>query len=500
MIENNIQINLGLGGWVRWIWRQLTSMTTALWLLLLLGLAAIPGSILPQRSASLIRVNDFKEANPRLFEIYDQLGLFEVYGSFWFSAIYILLMISLAGCIVPRIKIHAKNLVEPIQEAPLRLLNQTGYRAIETNLDLEKINKLAQKSWWRTKISADGNSLTIEKGYLRETGNLLFHIAILFITIAVAFGALFNYRGTILLIEKDEFANTVTQYDDFRAGGLFRVERMPNFSFVLEDFEVEFERGPNQTGSPREFIAELAVTEPGLDYQQTVVVNKPLVIDGTKAFLTGHGYAPVIKVTDDAGRVVFDKAVPFLPQDANFTSNGVVKIPDANEQIGLLGLFLPTGVLDEELGPISIFPDQDNPLAFFSAWTGDLGMDSGIPQNVYRLETENLEQIGLAQLAPGDRWELENGYQVEFVSVKRFASFQIAYDPGRIWAFIGSILAMVGLMFGLFVTRRRIWLRLEGIGSSQNKIGLAGLTKQSEEQLSRDLTWLVKKIRESEQR
>ncbi|MGA0883550.1 MAG: cytochrome c biogenesis protein ResB, partial [Candidatus Nanopelagicales bacterium] len=128
---------------MRWIWRQLTSMTTALWLLLLLGLAAIPGSILPQRSASLIRVNDFKEANPRLFEIYDQLGLFEVYGSFWFSAIYILLMISLAGCIVPRIKIHAKNLTEPIQEAPINLVNQTGYQAIETSLDLVNINKLA---------------------------------------------------------------------------------------------------------------------------------------------------------------------------------------------------------------------------------------------------------------------------------------------------------------------------------------------------------------------
>ncbi|MGA1678481.1 MAG: cytochrome c biogenesis protein ResB, partial [Candidatus Nanopelagicales bacterium] len=208
MTENNIQIKLGFSGWLRWIWRQLTSMTTALWLLLLLGLAAIPGSILPQRSASLIRVNDFKEANPTLFEIYDQLGLFEVYGSFWFSAIYILLMISLAGCIVPRIKIHAKNLTEPIQEAPINLVNQTGYQAIETSLDLAKINKLAQKNWWRTKISADGNSLTIEKGYLRESGNLLFHIAILFITIAVAFGALFNYRGTILLIEKDEFANT----------------------------------------------------------------------------------------------------------------------------------------------------------------------------------------------------------------------------------------------------------------------------------------------------
>lgn len=498
MTEQNIQLKLGVSGWLRWTWRQLTSMTTALWLLLLVGLAAIPGSILPQRSASLIRVNDFKEANPRLFEIYDQLGLFNVYGSFWFSAIYILLMVSLAGCIVPRIKIHAMNLIEPIQEAPTKLQNQSGYQVVETKLDLNEINKMAQKSWWRTKVSEDNNSLTIEKGYLRETGNLLFHIAILFITAAVAFGALVNYRGTILLIQQDAFANTVTQYDDFRSGGLFKVEQMPNFSFVLNNFEVEFERGPNQTGSPREFIADLTVTEPDKTYQRTVVVNKPLIVDGTKAFLTGHGYAPVIRVSDETGKVVFDKAVPFLPQDGNFSSNGVVKIPDTREQLGLLGLFLPTGVLDEQLGPISIFPDQDNPLIFFSAWTGDLGMDSGIPQNVYRLDTENLEQIGLAQMAPGTRWALDNGYQVEFVSVKRFASFQIAYDPGRIWAFIGSILAMLGLMFGLFVTRRRIWLRIEGGSNDQNKIAIAGLTKQSEEQLGRDIINLVRKIRESE--
>lgn len=500
MTEQNLEIKLGLIGWLRWMWRQLTSMTTALWLLLLLGLAAIPGSILPQRSASLIRVNDFKEENPQLFEIYDQLGLFNVYGSFWFSAIYILLMISLAGCIVPRIKIHTKNLTEPIQEAPANLENQTGYRVIQTNLEFELIEKIAKRNWWRTKLSSDGASLTLEKGYLRETGNLLFHIAILFITMAVAFGALFNYRGTILLIEEDSFANTVTQYDDFRAGGLFRVEHMPSFSFALEDFEVEFERGPNQTGSPREFIADLIVTEEDESYEKTVVVNKPLVIDGTKAFLTGHGYAPEIRVFDQQGNIIFDKAVPFLPQDANFTSNGVVKIPDAQQQIGLLGLFLPTGVLDEERGPISVFPDQDNPLVFFSAWTGDLGMDSGVPQNVYRLDTENLEQIGLAQMAPGDRWQLENGYQVEFVSVKRFASFQIAYDPGRIWAFVGSILAMLGLMFGLFVTRRRIWLRIESTSGDRNKIALAGLTKQYEEQLIRDLTNLERKIKESEQK
>lgn len=493
-----VQIKLGPLGWLRWIWRQLTSMNTALWLLLLLGLAAIPGSILPQRTISLIRVNDFKENNPRLFDIYEQLGLFDVFSSFWFSAIYILLMISLAGCIVPRIKVHAKNIFEPMQTVPVNLENQLDYKTFETSLSLTEITQIARKSGWRTKFNQTDDALTIEKGYLRETGNLLFHIAILFITAAVAFSALFNYNGTILLIEENTFANTLTQYDDFRGGSFFSIANMPNFSFRLNDFDVEFERGPNQTGSPREFIADLTVSEGNLNYQKTVVVNNPLVIDGTKAFLTGHGYAPEIRVYDDTGKLVFDKPVPFLPQDGNFTSNGVVKIPDAVEQLGLVGLFLPTGVLDPELGPISVFPDLDNPLIFFSAWTGDLGMDTGIPQNVYRLETDGLSQIGLAQLAIGDRWQLDNGYAVEFISVKRFAAFQIAYDPGRIWAFLAAILAMVGLMYGLFVTRRQIWIRVIARTNNRYKIEIAGFTKQSKEQLTRDLTHLMKKVKARE--
>lgn len=498
MTESQIQIKLGPLGWLRWTWRQLTSMTTALWLLLLLGLAAIPGSILPQRSASLIRVNDFKENNPRLFEIYDQVGLFDVFSSFWFTAIYILLMFSLAGCIVPRIKVHTKNLFEPIQTAPENLESQLAYKTFEANLSLSEIDKIAKKAGWRTKLNQADDSLTIEKGYSRETGNLLFHIAILLLTIAVGFSALLNYRGTLLLIEENSFANTLTQYDDFRGGSFFNVESMPEFSFRLDNFEVEFERGPNQTGSPREFIADLTVTEENSSYQKTVIVNNPLIIDGTKAFLTGHGYAPEIRVYDDSDKLIFDNAVPFLPQDPSFSSNGVVKIPDTTAQLGLLGLFLPTGVLDPELGPISVFPDLDNPLIFFSAWTGDLGMDTGIAQNVYRLETDGLTQIGLAQLEVGDRWELENGYAVEFVAVKRFASFQISYDPGRTWAFLASILAMIGLMYGLFVTRRRIWMRVILERNSQSKIEIAGFTKQSEEQLNRDIKSLINKVKARE--
>ncbi|VXB28324.1 hypothetical protein MICRO8M_110169 [Microbacterium sp. 8M] len=101
---------LGVVGWLRWGWRQLTSMRTALVLLLILAIAAIPGSIFPQRMADPNGVTQYKVDHPDLFPIMDSLQLFDVYLSAWFSAIYLLLFLSLVGCVIPRIKHHFKAL------------------------------------------------------------------------------------------------------------------------------------------------------------------------------------------------------------------------------------------------------------------------------------------------------------------------------------------------------------------------------------------------------
>ena len=79
----------------RWAWRQLTSMRTALVLLLLLALAAIPGSVIPQSGVDALAVTRWKEEHPDLTPIYEKLDLFSVYDSIWFSAIYLLLVLSL---------------------------------------------------------------------------------------------------------------------------------------------------------------------------------------------------------------------------------------------------------------------------------------------------------------------------------------------------------------------------------------------------------------------
>ena len=90
------------------MWRQLTSMRTALILLLLLGVAAIPGSLIPQRTQNPMKVQAYFTDNPTLAQWFDRLKLFDVYSSPWFSAIYLLLFISLIGCVLPRTIEHLK--------------------------------------------------------------------------------------------------------------------------------------------------------------------------------------------------------------------------------------------------------------------------------------------------------------------------------------------------------------------------------------------------------
>ncbi len=495
---------LGPTGWLRWTWRQLTSMRTALALLLLLALAAIPGSVLPQRATDPLAVNAWIERNPGAAPVLDELGLFEVFSAPWFAAIYILLFLSLIGCVLPRVAAHWRSMRAPTPPAPRRLDRLADSRAWSTGDPdvLATAEAALRADRWR--VTPGQGSLAAEKGFTRETGNLLFHIALLLILVGVALGALFGWKGTVIVRAGNGFANTLTQYDSFSPGRLTAPDRLPPFSFTMTDFTATFERDGSQRGAPRSFAATLAYRsepESALEARE-VSVNSPLRVDGAKVFLVGHGYAPHLRVTDSTGRVVLDDTVVFLPQDGNFASTGVVKSPDAEPQLGLQGLFTPTAALNEELGPHSTFPAPDDPAVFFSAWTGDLGLDDGTPSNVFTLDTDGLEQIGLSAVRPGETWELPGGAgTVEFVGFDRWASFTISRDPGKGLALAAAIAAIVGLSLSLFVRRRRIWVRVDrepgtdGTASlDQYRVQVAGLTRSDSADVGAEVDQLVAQL------
>ncbi|MGH8867177.1 MAG: cytochrome c biogenesis protein ResB [Actinomycetes bacterium] len=480
---------LGVLDTLRWAWRQLTSMRTALVLLFLLALAAIPGSVLPQRSIDPFEVSDFAERHPTLAEWYDRLSLFDVYASPWFAAIYLLLLTSLVGCVVPRSRRYVAAMRARPPAAPRNLERLPASTRWETSLPpaeaLEGARGVLRRRRFRT--VADGTTVSAERGHLRETGNLLFHIAMLGFLVAVALGSFYGFQGRVVVAEGQGFANAVSQYDEFTPGRFFAPEDLEPFVVTLDEFSATFAQDGEQRGAPRSFDADLTYqsTPTAEPRSYDLRVNHPLVIDGTKVFLVNHGYAPRFTVHDGAGDVVWSGPVPFLQQDGNFTSSGVVKAPDARpRQLGIEGLFLPTATIDPRLGPRSAFPAPRNPGVFLTAYTGDLGLDSGLPQSVYKLEKRNLTQLRedgepfRTALTPGQTKKLPGSMgSITFEGVDRWVQLDVADDPGRTVALGSAIIALAGLVTTLAIRRRRVWVRVAPGLSGRTVVEVGGLPR-----------------------
>jgi len=501
-VDDSAAVGIGVVGWLRWAWRTLTSMRTALILLFLLAVASSVGSFFPQRGTNPIRVTDYIANDPK-GRFLDRLGIFDVFSSPWFASIYLLLFVSLAGCVLPRSKQHWRAVRSRPPAAPRNLGRLPEHRVVEAAADTEPQETLdAAATWlrrarWRVDTTSyDGSTGTVaaEKGYSRETGNLLFHVALLGMLLAVAYGSLYGFKGTVIVREGSSFADSRSQFDSFNPGAAFDAETLPPFAFTLDKFNADYQRGGQQNGAAREFSAEVTVVrEPGATpTKQTIEVNDPLVIGGVKAFLVGHGYAPTITIKDAKGVVVFHDSVVFLPQDGNFTSTGVVKAPDTVPQIGLQGIFLPTTSIDPVTGPTSTFPAPDFPEVFVGAFVGDLGLDSGRAQSVYKLDTSKMTRIGKEQLAPGQTWTLPQGHgTVTLDGYVQWASFSVARDPGKELALLAAMAAISGLALSLLVRRRRVWVRVSTDATGVTVVEVAGLTRSEHTSVTEEVDELA---------
>src|SRR4051812_48594360 len=208
-------------------WRQLTSMRTALMLLALLALAAIPGTLLPQRGLNPVKVDDFIAAHPQLGPLFDRMSLFDVFAAPWFAAIYLLLFVSLVGCLVPRIRLHARALRRRPPAAPRNLLRLAVARRWVSDAGAEQVaegaRELLRGRRWRVDVHrevAGVVSVAAEKGYLRESGNLVFHVSLVVLLVGIALSGLFGYKGTVLVVEGQGFSNVRSSYDIFEPSRL----------------------------------------------------------------------------------------------------------------------------------------------------------------------------------------------------------------------------------------------------------------------------------------
>lgn len=533
------QPKLTVVGYLRFFWRQLTSMRTAMFLLLLLAIAAVPGSLFPQRSSDPNGVTLYFTNNPSSAPVLDKLQLFDVYTSAWFSAIYLLLFISLIGCVIPRTIYHARALMSAPPKTPARLERLGAFSAFEIEAGetdaagvpltaaaaVETGRAVLRKGGYRVKLfdgrgpSGSEFSVSAERGYLRETGNLVFHIALIGILISVGIGGGVGYTGQKVLVVGQAFANVRLTFDSFTPGRFFSDSELQPYRLVLNKFTTKYEQtNLNAYGQPIDYKANVTTYDAaGKPTKAVIKVNDPLNIGGNEIYLLGNGYAPSITVRNPAGKIVYSEPVPFLPQNANLLSLGIVKVPDGlSSQVGMRAFFYPTAAVNAAGDLASTYPGLRNPMLSLVVYKGDLGINAGVPKSVYALDTDKMTELagpGAAsgkmafRLKPGETAQIPGGLgSITFdnkapasdktdvaKSVSRFASLDVHRDPAKGWVLFFALCVLGGLLTSLFIPRRRVWIKAIELADGRLRLEYAGLARGEDPALDAAVTAIARR-------
>lgn len=508
------------------IWRQLTSMRVALILLFLLALASLPGALLPQWSLNSAKTAQYLLDYPTLGPILDRLGFFEVFASPWYAAIYLALFLSLIGCVLPRSLSFIGQLRMPPVATPRNLSRLPHHHRLEVDgspQDVADRIRTGLRGWrvaQRSELpagarrgiadargigaagaaddAADGDraqpvtALTIsaEKGYLREVGNLVFHLSLLGLLIAIAVGKLVGYEGSVIVNAGSQFCSTSpASYDNFRPGLLVDGTQMVPFCVDVQNFHAAY----TDRGEATEFAATVRYqsgADAGTDTwnDATLQVNDPLRMDGERLYLLGHGFSPHFQITYPDGSVR-DYAEQFAPEpnDPNFTSEGAVKVTDPpgvtgddirKHQLAIVGIFAPTALLHGGI-MTSSFPAANDPGVAIDVYRGDLGMEGGRSQSIFSIDTSQVDKGALVKqarknLMVGESVTLDDGTRIAFTGYNEWVSLQTSFDPAQVWALVWAVLLLSGLMVSLIVKRRRVWFRLRAAGPDDGVTGPRG--------------------------
>jgi cytochrome c biogenesis protein len=490
---------------IRNTWRTLTSMGTALVLLFLLALAAIPGALLPQRSLNEVKVEQYIAEHPTIGPWLDRFQAFEVFSSFWFTAIYVLLFVSLVGCLTPRLIEHARSLRAIPVAAPRNLSRLPKHHVAEATGEPDAVAATVSERLrgWRktTRVREDDvTEISAEKGYLREFGNIVFHFSLLGLLVAVAAGKMFGYEGNVIVIADGGpgfCSASPAAFDSFRAGNTVDGTSLYPICLRVNNFDADY----LPTGQATSFAADIDY-QAGADLTNGVwrpyrlKVNEPLRVGGDRVYLQGHGYAPTFTVTFPDGQTR-TQTLQWRPEDqVTFLSSGVMRFdppggtyPDPDErrknQIVVQGLFAPTEQLDGTLLSSS-FPALNDPAVAVDIYQGDSGLDTGRPQSLFDLDPRLIEQGRLTKkarvnLRVGEEVRLDPGpgagTVVRFDGAVPFINVQVSHDPAQVWVLVFAMTMMAGLLVSLVVRRRRVWVRLSVAGPGTVSVELGGLAR-----------------------
>ena len=484
------------------VWRSLRSMRTALILLMLLALASIAGSLVPQVGVADARIAQmFREDHTR-FVFYKAFGLFDVYGSWWFTLITALLLVSLFACLLPRTRAMLRSLAarpQPARELDSMRMYAEVKVAGEPASALDRAGRLLRRRFFRvTRSDGTGGAapqVAADKGLAREAGSLLFHWSFFLILIGIVFGKGTGFVGYAVVTEGGTWTETHASYDTNIREGRFYNEAHTGVQLNLSEFEATY----RENGQASSFTSTAELIEPNGTKAETVDirVNHPASIDGVRFYQYAYGWAPVITVRD-GDEVLFDGPVQFSQQAAppNIDQRampwmGAVKLPSLRPQVGiefvLWGDPSAPFVAARTGAPVPVLVPQD-PVLTYKVFEGDLQLDRFL-QRETELNTGAMVEVGGGLVPTGGTSTIEvdrkgssaNDLVVGFPRLSEYTVLQVSRDRGVGIMLVAAILILLGLLPALYTARRKIWVQAEpSEGGATLKVGGFALQRRAQ--------------------
>lgn len=457
------------------VWRTLRSMRTALILLLLVAVASVFGSLVPQVNTAPGAVADLFRDHPVQAAVYRALGLFDVYGSWWFTLAYALLLISLASCLAPRTRAMLRGLrrqPQPVGDLQGMRLFAEGVVRGGTEVALDRSRRVLRRRRFRVAPVAPG--LAAEKGAARENGSLMFHWSLFLLLIGVVVGKGFGFTAQATVIEGETWTESHASYDfPPREGGFFTEGMHAGFQLRVEDFDTTY----HPSGVPREFVSRVEVIDPsGRPVgEREIRVNDPLSFEGVKVYQQGYGWAPVIEVHED-GRALTEQPVVFVtdtPNDQRRPWRGVIKLPSLRPQVGLEFELFPDPLAGVAGAPML---EARNPFLSYQAWRGDLRLTAA--QSVFSLDKRGLRRWRSGGIGMGESASLPDGLTITFPELREYTQFLVKRDPGTWVMLAAALLIVLGLIPALYSSRRRVWVRAVAKGGDGTLLQVGGFALQ----------------------
>ncbi len=423
------------------------SVKLALFLLFVLAVTSIIGTIIPQGKSADIYIKEFGEKTASLFQILD---FTEMYSSWWFVTLLLLLCVNLIVCSLKRIP-GALNITgdSNLEIDVDRLARRKDHKDLPTSLSNQeaghKVAKALKGSGWKTreKQRNEGLLLFAQKGAWTRFGVYIVHSSILVIFVGAMIGNIYGYKGTMMIPE------TTTK------GAIYSFDRQEEIELDFQILCKKFTLSRYPNGAPKEFISDLAVIEDGREVlTKTIEVNDPLHYKGHTFYQSSYrGLEKLLATIQNNQENIATKVLIDPGKEATWRESNV------------------------RFGVVNRAGTQEPGLFRYKVWFFD---GSGQPQTFW--------------ITGGDTTTVKTENGSYTFGLKQFyaTGLQVAKDPGVWTVYIGFFMMMGGLYVAFFLSHRRLWVLIKENGGT--RVLISGNSNKNKSGFAQDFEETTRKV------